>query len=114
MLPIDPDSALARHVEGGPELSGSLERAQDVLERYHGGNKYTILQDVFGAKADGIDPLSDWDSDNISEVLRCILGPAEIFADEYAVMTEEERASRFSDPEVARLAEVWAETAKEN
>ena len=94
--PNSPDSHMARRIEGGPafgfEGSGELDMSYEVLARNYMGSKYDTLQNAWGARDDGSDPLAGWDGANAEELLRSTLGPADEFADEFDAMTDEEKA----------------------
>ena len=90
-------------IEGGPEASGLLDKAYDMLARHQGEDKFDTLQDAFGIEAEGIDPLDDWDGDNAEVFFHCTLGPTDTFADEYDRMSENERLSLFPDPVVSKI-----------
>ncbi|MBC7546325.1 hypothetical protein H7171_01105 [Candidatus Saccharibacteria bacterium] len=109
----DPGSRIVARIEGGPEAPGSLDKALDLLAEQQGGNKFEALYDAFGIKEDGIDPLADWNGENVVEFLRCTLGAADRFVDEYDGMSELERSSRFSDPVVSKLVEMWADSGRD-
>ena len=109
----DPDLRMAMRVEGGHEAPGLLDKACDMLARHQGEDKFDALQDAFGIKEDGIDPLADWDGENAEEFLRCTLGPADAFVDEYDSMSEDERSSSFPDPVVSRVVEMWANSGRD-
>lgn len=108
-IPPDFESQAALRIEGGPEVPGSLERAQSILEAHQGGSRYDALQDAFGARKDESDPLVGWDAENIAEVLRGTLGLAEDFAEEYDRMSATERQEAFPDPTVSSLVAYWAQ-----
>lgn len=117
--PLDPtslDARMARRIEGGPsfgfEDSSDLSKAQEVLGRNYMGSKYATLQDAFGARDDDSDPLADWDAENVEELLRCAIGPADEFAREFDTMTDEEKAEHFPDPTVAEIVEFWANSGR--
>jgi hypothetical protein len=110
---IDPDTLLARRIEGGPEYASSpLDKAQDVLARNEGGNRYHILHDTFATRDDDTDPFDGWDTDNVTELMRCTIGEAEDFVAEYDQMSDDERARLFPDPNVAELVRVWADLGR--
>ena len=109
----DPDLRMAMRIEVGPEAPGQLDKAYDMLARHQGEDKFDALQDAFGTKADGIDPLADWDADNAEEFLRCTLGPADLFVDEYDRMSEEERSSSSPDPVVSQVVVMWANSGRD-
>lgn len=114
--PRNPEHRMAMRIEGGPnfrfEGGGELGKAEEVLDRNYMGSKYDTLQDAFGAHDDDSDPLADWNAENAEELLRCTVGPAEEFAEEFDAMTDEEKAEHFPDPTVAEIVELWANSGR--
>jgi hypothetical protein len=55
---------------------------------------------------------SRWDGPNAEELLRCTLGPADEFADEFDRMTVEQKAERFPDALVAGIVVAWADSGR--
>ena len=100
-------------IEGGPEAPGLLDKTYEMLAWHQNEDKFDALQDAFGIKADGIDPLADWDGENAAEFIHCTLGPADTFADEYDRMSENERSSLFPDPVVSKVVVVWANSGRD-
>lgn len=117
MNPFDPRSLESRiviRIEGGfgANEAGEFDKAQDELDRNHGASRYDTLHNAFGARDNDTDPFEGWDGANLEEFLRCVIGPARDFTEDYDAMSDEEKGEAFPDLNVAIIVDLWAQRGR--
>lgn len=82
-------------------------RVAEILARFEGANRSYILNCVFG---DLDEAENDLDPEERDELLHCLLGSAEDWAEDWAGMSEHDKEAHYSHPAVRNLVVAYADS----